>query len=180
VQGRQFRVLLPRGGLVLYVLGDTAASSTRDRRRGMREIVGADRSFQVEEVDGLWSPEESRRCVTRWLAGASRLDRWPRLIGCQNDAMALGARDALTEAAQLYARPALRDVPVTGGDGLPEEGQRWVGEGKLAATVVAPLTTTVAVEHLVRTWKTGLPMPLVTKLPVAPFPAFAGLRPRPA
>ena len=154
VQGRQFRALLPRGGRVLYVLGDTSASSTRDRRQGMLEVIGGNPAFQVEEVDGLWSGREARQAVTRWLSSAAHRHQWPDLVGCQNDAMAMGAREALIAAAGLYGRPELRDVPITGGDGLPDEGQAWVREGKLRATVVAPLTTAVAVESLVRCWNT--------------------------
>jgi ABC-type sugar transport system substrate-binding protein len=179
VQGLQFRTLLPRGGRVLYVVGDTSASSARDRRQGMQAVVAGDRAFHIEEVDGLWSGQGARDSVSKWLAHASQRGHWPHLVGCQNDDMAMGARDALIEASRLYSRPTLCDVPVTGGDGLPDEGQRWVGEGKLAATIVAPLTTGVAIEHLVRCWNTGAPMPLVTRLPVAPFPPIDKLGPAP-
>ena len=131
VQGRQFRALLPRGGRILYVLGATAASSARDRRRGMLEVIGGDSAFSVEEVDGLWSRTAAREAVAKWLSHASPRGHWPDLVGCQNDVMAIGAREALGDAARLYSCPALREVPVTGGDGLPDEGQRWVGEGKI-------------------------------------------------
>jgi ABC-type sugar transport system substrate-binding protein len=177
VQGRQFRALLPRGGRILYVLGDTVASSARDRRKGMREIVGGDSAFSIEEVDGLWSRKEACEVVGKWLSHASHRGEWPHLIGCQNDAMAMGARDALADAARLYSTPPLAEVPVTGGDGLPDEGQKWVSERKLAATVVAPLTTAVAVDSLVRSWRTGAPMPLLTKLDVASLPTIETLRP---
>jgi len=177
VQGRQFRALLPRGGRILYVLGDTAASSARDRRKGMIEVVGGDAALSIEEVDGLWSRKEARESVAKWLSHASHRGDWPDLIGCQNDAMAMGAREALADAARLYATPSLLEVPVTGGDGLPEEGQKWVSERKLAATVVAPLTTAVAVDAVVRSWRAGVPMPLVTQLGVSSLPAIEALRP---
>jgi ABC-type sugar transport system substrate-binding protein len=177
VQGRQFRALLPRGGRILYVLGDPAASSARDRRKGMREVLGRDATFSIEEVDGLWSRKEAREVVAKWLSHASQRGDWPDLIGCQNDAMAMGAREALAEAARLHSRPSLLQVPITGGDGLPDEGQRWVSERKLTATVVAPLTTAVAVESLVRSWRTGVPMPLLTQLEVSSLPAIEALRP---
>jgi ABC-type sugar transport system substrate-binding protein len=177
VQGRQFRALLPRGGRILYVLGDTGASSARDRRKGMREIVGGDAAFTIEEVDGLWSRKEAREAVAKWLSHASRRGDWPDLIGGQNDAMAMGAREALADAARLHSTPALLGVPVTGGDGLPDEGQKWVSERKLAATVVAPLTTAVAVDSVVRSWRTATPMPLLTQLEVSSLPAIEQLRP---
>jgi ABC-type sugar transport system substrate-binding protein len=177
VQGRQFRALLPRGGRILYVLGDTVASSARDRRKGMREIMDSDSAFSIEEVDGLWSRKEAREMVAKRLSHASHRGDWPHLIGCQNDAMAMGAHDALADAARLYKTPSLLEVPVTGGDGLPDEGQKWVKERTLAATVVAPLTTAVAVDSVVRSWRTGVPMPLLTKLEVASLPTIEALRP---
>ena len=177
VQGRQVRALLPRGGRILHVLGDTVASSARDRRTGLREVVGADTAFPIDEVDGRWSRSETQEAVAKWLSHAGQRGDWPDLIACQNDAMAMGARDAVVEVSRIYGRRALRAVPIIGGDGLPDEGQKWVGEGKLAATIVAPLTTGVAVESLVQSWRTGVPLPLVTRLAVSSFPAVGMLGP---
>ena len=68
----------------------------------------------------MWAADRARQAVAKWLAGAARRDTWPDLVGCQNDEMGLGARDALREAAKTLGRPSLADVKVTGGDGLPD------------------------------------------------------------
>jgi ABC-type sugar transport system substrate-binding protein len=177
IQGRQFKALLPRGGRILYVAGNPFSTSTRERRAGMREVVGDNAAFKIDEVDGLWSAEPARKAVSKWLLNASHRGDWPDLVGCQNDEMAMGSRDALQEAARSYSHARLGRIPVTGGDGLPDEGQRWVGERKLTATIVAPISSTVAVEQLARSWTTGEPMPLVNVLPVSPFPSIEALAP---
>lgn len=178
VQGRQFRSMLPKGGRILYVVGNPTASSTRDRRAGMREIAGNGHGgFKIDEVDGLWSAAQAKEAVLKWLAWESQRGEFPDLVGCQNDAMAVGASEALALAATQHSRAALRRIPVTGGDGLPDEGRRWVDEKRLAATVIAPTTAAVAIEQLVACWDTGRPMPLVTALPVTPYPALHELAP---
>jgi ABC-type sugar transport system substrate-binding protein len=175
IQGRQFRALLPRGGRVLYVLGNPFVSASRDRSAGVREIIRGDRDIAIDEVDGLWAADKAKAAVAKWLAQAAQRDAWPDVVGCQNDEMALGARDALLQGAAQFGRPALAKVPVTGGDGLPEFGQKWVAERKLAATVVLPTTTGIAIDQLAHAWQTGRPMPLKTVVPVAPFPDLARL-----
>jgi len=169
IQGRQFRALLPQGGRVLYVLGNPHVSSARDRRLGMLEQT-AGAPFEFHELNGMWSAEKAREAVNRWLRSPTRQDKWPDLVGCQNDEMGLGAREALAEAARELNRPALVEVPVTGGDGLPEGGQRWVAEKKLAATVIVPSTSRLAIDLLAEAWVSRQPMPLKTVLKPSPFP----------
>ncbi|HEU5323594.1 MAG TPA: substrate-binding domain-containing protein, partial [Methylomirabilota bacterium] len=146
-------------------------SSTRDRRTGVQEVLaGADR-LTLDEIDGYWSADKARDAVLKWLAGASGRGEWPALVGCQNDEMARGAVEALAEGARRHNAPALAAVPVTGVDGLPLHGQRWVAEKKLAATIVLPTTADVAIDCLARAWSTGERLPLKTVVPVTPFPA---------
>jgi len=176
IQGRQFVALRPSGGMLLYVLGNPHSSSARDRRDGMRDVLGT--ALTVEEVDGYWSAAKAREAVARWLHSVARREAWPGIVGCQNDEMGLGAREALLQAAGDLDHPALRDVPVTGGDGLPDGGLRWVSEGQLAATIVMPSTAGLAIEQLATAWKTGQPMPSKTVLPPTPHPALDRLTAR--
>jgi hypothetical protein len=84
--------------------------------------------------------------------------------------MAAGAAEALAEAARRYKAPALALVPVTGIDGLPEQGKKWVAEKTLAATIVLPTTADVAIDAVAQAWA-GASVPLKTVVPVTPFPA---------
>jgi ABC-type sugar transport system substrate-binding protein len=92
-------------------------------------------------------------------------------VVAQDDVMALAARRALDRAAQELGRADLKDVAVLGGDGLPNQGRRWVDEGKLTATVSVTLPGKVAVELLWRHWKHAVPLPAVTRLAPTPYPA---------
>jgi len=58
----------------------------------------------------------------------------------------------------------LADVPIFGGDGLPDRGARWVATGELAGTVCVTLPAAVAIEELTREWMTGVPMTQVRSL----------------
>jgi len=174
IQGRQFRTLLPKGGRVLYVLGKPFTPSSRERRAGMMDAI-AGTPIQINEVTGMWSTDQAREAVCKWLLSPARANQWPDLIGCQNDEMGIGARDALAQVAKELNQPALADVPITGGDGLPDAGQRWVAQKKLVATIIIPATSGLAIDLLAQTWVSGRPMPLKTVLQPVSHPPMAAL-----
>jgi ABC-type sugar transport system substrate-binding protein len=91
--------------------------------------------------------------------------------------MGQAAWQALVRAADELGRPDLKQVPVLGGDGLPEFGLRWLKEGTLAATVCVTLPGKMAVEQLAAYWRDGTPLPELTKLPVHSYPELDALRP---
>ena len=150
IQGRQFRELLPRGGQVLYVQGDATSSPANDRLAGMNEAIQGSRVEVSSVLDGNWTASDAERVVGSWLrivmSGTLGID----LIGCQNDAMAVGARKALIAVAEYLKRPELCSIPITGCDGVPGFGQKLVHEGQLAATVVMPSTGAAAVQLIAR------------------------------
>jgi ABC-type sugar transport system substrate-binding protein len=167
IQGRQFRKLLPKGGLLLYVQGNPATTAARLRLEGVNEtIVGTD--IDMALVDGDFSPERAEAAVAGWLRVVLPGDVKVALVGCQNDGMAVGARRALETIAAEMNHPDLLDVPLTGVDGLPDFGQRLVREGKLVATVTVPSTTGKALELLSRALDHGdLPPAQVLLSPTA-------------
>jgi ABC-type sugar transport system substrate-binding protein len=150
IQARQFRALLPNGGHLLYVKGNLANSSAQLRLAAMLEALDGSGIDARDSLTGNWATEESERVVEGWLrmvlSGSSRLD----LIGCQNDAMAVGARNALQSVAAYLRRPEIARIPVTGVDGLPDRGQKLVNEGTLAATIVVPSSGATAVQLVAR------------------------------
>lgn len=176
IQGRQFRRLLPVGGRVLYVQGRVRSTTARRRTEGVTEAL-AGTGIQLIELEAGWTAEEGRDAVAGWLRVALRANRRVDLVGCQNDELARGALQALAAIAGELGRPELAQLPVTGCDGAPGQGQEMVSRGELAATVVLPRTTGTAVELLARVFRTGqLPPPLVLLQPKS-FPAEAELRP---
>jgi ABC-type sugar transport system substrate-binding protein len=176
IQGRLVARLAPAGARVLYVEGSRRSLAARDRSAGFKEALEG-KGLDLVLLEAGWSLAESRNAVREWLRVALRA-RWRLgLVGGQNDLIASGAIEALDEVATELGRPELRDVPVVGCDGTPGFGQRLVTEGRLAATVVLPLWTGLAVETIARTLKTGvLPPPAVSVTPAA-FPPENQLRP---
>jgi len=76
--------------------------------------------------------------------------------------MAIGARKALQEQADASVRERWLNLPFTGCDGLPKTGQEFVRRGVLAATVVVPPNTTLALEVLSKAYAQGTQPPEVT------------------
>jgi ABC-type sugar transport system substrate-binding protein len=177
IQGRQFRALLPNGGHLLYIQGDATTQPAALRLEGMREAISGSGIELAGTLDGNWTEADAERVVGNFLrivmAGTSRLD----LVGCQNDAMALGALSALKSVAQYLKRPQIAEVPLTGCDGVPTFGQELVKQGKLAATVIVPSTGGPAVELLAAAWNRGQRPPAETWLSPKSFPEVSALRP---
>ena len=150
IQARQFRAILPKGGHVLYVKGNLANSSSQLRLSGLMEGLEGSGIDARDTLSGNWTTEDAERVVEGWLrmvlSGSSRLD----LIGCQNDAMAVGARNALESVSSYLRRPEIARIPVTGVDGLPGRGQKLVNDGALAATVIVPSSGVPAIQLVVQ------------------------------
>jgi ABC-type sugar transport system substrate-binding protein len=164
IQARQFRALLPRGGSVLYVQGPPETAAAQARLKGMAaEIEGA--GIEVKVVAAEWTEASAESALSAWLRlKTSKLFR-ADLVGCQNDALALGARKALRAHP-----PDWVPVPFTGCDGLPEGGQRLVQAGELVATIVLDSCAGAAVEMLDGSLKSGQPPPTILVIPPRSFP----------
>jgi ABC-type sugar transport system substrate-binding protein len=168
IQGQQFITVLRGGGSVFYLCGPLSTSSARLRLAGV-QIATAGSALRIIMSAADWSEAGGAGVMDTWLREPS--NKWHRcIVGAQNDTMGLGARKALLEKAEKDNQPDLARVPVTGCDGLPSAGQRWVGEGMLAATVVVPTTTGRAVDLIAAAFDTGRPPPADVTLQVKSFP----------
>src|SRR5581483_5414982 len=110
--------------------------------------------------------------VSAWLRlSTSRADSVD-LVGCQSDSIAMGARRAF----QHDVEPAERDkwllLPFTGIDGLPSQGQAWVDQGLLTATVVAGVTTRVALHLAANALARAAQPPERTVIEAASYPSL--------
>jgi ABC-type sugar transport system substrate-binding protein len=154
IQGKQFRAMLPEGGEVLYLRGPLGTSSASGRFEGVQEVL-SDSSIEIISIHSDWTTEGGASAVTEWLAVCGKRE-FPRfVIGAQNDAMAMGARQALQQAATARGRPPIAKIRISGCDGSPNYGCRLVGEGKLTATVVMPSPAGRAVTELATTLQSG-------------------------
>ena len=147
IQGRQLASLLPSGGTVLYIQGPATSSAAVQRTTGMESTKPA--NIKLKTLRSAWTEDAAHQAVAAWLrlstSRASSID----VIGCQADGIAMGARKAFQELGDLAERTLWLKRPFTGIDGIPTEGQAWVDEGKLGATVVAGTTTGAAVQLVV-------------------------------
>src|SRR6516165_5516067 len=80
------------------------------------------------------------------------------------------ARKAFQESANALEKERWLSLPYTGCDGLPQGGQKWVREGLLAATVVVPANTGLAIEMLIKTFQSNLPPPEQTLTTASSYP----------
>jgi ribose transport system substrate-binding protein len=169
IQARQFRALLGGRGLVLYVQGPPDTSAAQARLRGVQgAIEGA--AIELKVVAAEWSEASAERALSAWLRLKTSERVKPDLVGCQNDALARGARKALRAH-----RAELVHVPFTGCDGLPDGGQRMVRDGDLAATIVIDSCAGPAVDLLARFRDGGGMPPAVVVIPPRSFPPIEEL-----
>ena len=173
IQARQFAALLPAGGTVLYVEGP-ATDVTRQRRAGLDELLPM--NVKIQSGRGKWTEESGQEVVASRLQLQGHSAPGFALIGCQNDAMAMGARKAIEALPAGPQREQWMRVPFTGVDGVPTTGQLWVQRGQLAATVVTPALTGMALEALATAFATGVQMPERTLAPATSYPSIEELR----
>ncbi len=148
IQGRQFAALLPGGGSVLYIKGPSQSPSARERELGMLETKPP--NIQLAMLKGEWTEESAGRSVRSWLKLATSLSASIKLIGAQDDSMAMGARRAFQEITNEAERSRWLSLPFTGCDGQPATGQVWVREKWLAATIHIPPLAGQAMEILAK------------------------------
>jgi ribose transport system substrate-binding protein len=173
MQGRQFAALLPSGGTVLYVEGP-ATDVTKQRRAGLDEMLPP--NIKIQSVRGKWTEESAHQAVAARLQLQGHNPPNFGVIGCQNDAMAMGARKAVEDLTADQQRALWLKIPFTGVDGVPTSGQVWVQKGLLAATVVTPALTGLALELLAKAIATGTQVPERTLTKATSYPSIEELR----
>lgn len=160
MQGQQLGVLLPNGGTALYIQGPSENSAAKQRTLGMQQTKPE--NVKTVMLKGQWTEESAYKAVKSWMK-LSTSQKLPIEVVCaQDDSMALGARKALQEQADETVRERWLSLPFTGCDGLPKTGQEFVRRGLLAATVVVPPNTTLALEVLSKSVAQGTQPPEVT------------------
>jgi len=172
IQGRQFAALLPDGGTVLYIQGP-ATDVSKQRRAGLGETLPA--NIEVETARGQWTEESGFHVLeTRLRIHGSRPPN-VGIVGCMNDAMAMGARKAAEALENAELREQWLKLPFTGVDGVPSTGKVWVQNRQLAATVIQPVMAGVAVELVAKAVGSGTQVPEITVLSPESYPVLQEL-----
>src|SRR6266852_8536722 len=92
IQGRQFGALLPKGGLVLYILGPSINPVFKLRAAGMESTKR--QNIQITSLRGNLTEQSGHDAVTSWLKLRTSRTTPVSLVAGQNDNMAMGARKA--------------------------------------------------------------------------------------
>lgn len=167
IQGEQFAALLPKGGTVLYIQGPAESPAAQVRAKRMSENKPA--NIQIRTLKAQWTQESAKRAVQLWMQMSGLRDSTIDVIGCQDDSMALGAREAFKELADAKESARWLSLPFTGCDGLPTMGQKWVDQGLLAATVIIPPKSGIALKMLAQAMETGQQPPVNTLIKVSSY-----------
>jgi ribose transport system substrate-binding protein len=171
IHGRQLGALLPAGGLVLYIQGPSQSLAAKQRHIGLLETKPE--NVQLRVLKAHWSESSSRKAVTSWLRlSTSRATEFVAVCA-QDDSMAIGARKAFEECAQL--RDSWLRIPFLGCDGMPKTGQEWVRRGLLTATVFSPPTAGIAIEMMAHFIEHGTMPPARTLTETRSIPAIEEL-----
>ena len=160
IQGLQLGALLPIGGTALYIQGPSDNSAAKQRTQGMQQTKPG--NVKIVLLKGQWTEESAYKSVKSWMKLSTSQKLPIEVISAQDDSMAIGARKALQEQADASVRERWLNLPFTGCDGLPKTGQEFVRRGVLAATVIVPPNTTLALEVLVKAFSQGTQPPEVT------------------
>lgn len=132
--------------------------------------------FDIKTLRGDWTEVSAYKALKSWLRLTTSKDLPIGVIGCQNDAMALGARKAISELSDAKEREMLLALPFTGCDGVPSKGQAYVDRRILRATVAVPPLTGIALEMLVQAIHSKVPPAEQTLIAPTSYPPVAELR----
>jgi serine/threonine-protein kinase len=169
IQGRQVAALVPPGGELVYIQGPMGTSSAVRRQAGLREILQGS-TIDVFMIHSDWSREGGARALLDWARVFHKRKLPTFVVGAQNDAMAMGARDAVEELARERSNFSVDAVHFCGCDGSPSFGQRLVMEGKLTGTVIMPVSSGKAIAEIAATLHGGARPPAAIELKPEPFP----------
>jgi ABC-type sugar transport system substrate-binding protein len=177
IQGLQVGAMLPQGGMILYIQGPAINPAVQVRSLGM--YSAKPKSVQVRALRGLWTQDSGRDAVASWLRLSASCQTPISLIVSQNDAMALGARQAFEQNTTGTERDRWTQLPFLGCDACAEKGQAWVRKGILQASVMIPPTSGVAVEMFASHLQSGEQPPETTLILPCSFPPIEELLPVP-
>jgi ABC-type sugar transport system substrate-binding protein len=171
IQGKQLAAIAPAGN-ILYIEGPSASSASTLRTKGILSTKPG--RVEMKVLKGDWSQRAAHQAVKSWLSLSTSSQVEIKAVVCQNDAMAMGAREAFASLPEA-ARERWMNIPYMGCDGVTKTGQEWVRSGKLRATVVIPPMAGLALEMLVKAVSSGSVPPERTLSVPQSFPTLAEL-----
>jgi ABC-type sugar transport system substrate-binding protein len=180
IQGAQLRQLLSSdggaggsggaGSSVLAVTGPRRSSAAQERLAGLRETLGPGIDLLDAEA-GEWTEAAGIMAFGDWYRIFKARNPALAAVAAQSDELAMGVRSAIQALADPKHRAVLLEAKLLGVDACPGYGRRLVDEGALAASVVTPANTGLALDHLSGFWAAQRPLPLRAFTAPVPYPA---------
>lgn len=178
IQGRQFAVLLPEGGSVLYLRGPASNSLACRRAEGVESATPSNIHLKTLKIQ--WTEESAYQTVSSWLRLSTVHAANIQLISSQNPDFITAARRAFQDHTQGEERTRWLKTPCTGA-GLLGQAKPLVEKGVLAAAVVTSLTVDTCLQMLRRAVDSGLQPPERTVVSAYSYPSLEELgKKRPA
>ena len=177
IQGQQIAALLPGGGSALLIEGPAESTAAKHRTSGLHQTKPE--AAHVKTMKSNWTEAGAYRIVTSWLKLSTSLQTPLDMVVSQNDAMAIGARKAFQDIADVNVRERFARLAYLGIDGVPSTGQSWLERGLLTATVIVQPNTAIAVELLAHSLQTGTTPPEKTLTKPKSLPALNELAKKP-
>jgi ABC-type sugar transport system substrate-binding protein len=169
IQGEQVSLLLPEGGRLLCVAGPLRSSAAQQRVDGLKARLGE--GIEMHEISaGQWTEPDGIMAFNDWYRVAKAGNPVVQVVAAGNDELALGARKACDALANSEHRRALLGARFLGVDACPTFGQKLVADGILAASVLTPANTGLALGHLHLFWSQGKAVPLRSYTEARPYP----------
>jgi ABC-type sugar transport system substrate-binding protein len=169
VQGEQV-LRLARGGPVLCVTGPRRSSAALERLEALRATVGTGADL-VDTEAGEWTEAAGIMAFGDWYRVFKSRNPVLAAVAAQSDELAVGVRNAIRALPDAAHRAVLEGTRLLGVDACPEYGRRLVDDGTLAASVVAPANTGLALELLHRFWTQSQKLPLRSFTVPSAYPA---------
>ncbi len=133
------------------------------------------KNIELRALRGAYTETSGYEAIRSWLRLSTSRESNIRVVACQNDNMAAGARKAFMEDSVTHWNHLI----FTGCDCSPA-GQEMIRSGALAATIALPNTAGLAFELLVHALETGAPPSTNTVLMPSSYPALDKLGTRAA
>jgi len=168
VQGEQVLRLAPRAP-VLCVTGPRRSSAARERLEALQSTVGTGAEL-VDTEAGEWTEAAGITAFGDWYRVFKSRSPALAAVAAQSDELAVGVRSAIRALPDAAHRAALSGARFLGVDACPGYGRRLVDDGTLAASVVTPPNTGLALELLHAFWTERRPLPLRSFTAPSPYP----------
>jgi ribose transport system substrate-binding protein len=173
LQGRQAAQLVPAGATILLIEGPSGSDAAQKRTAGFHATRPP--SARVRTIRAQWTEGSACQAVQSWLRLPTSRTTNIGLVAAQDDSMAIGARRAFEELQDVVAGQRWLELPYLGCDGLPRTGQAWVRSGLLAAAVVVPTNTDLALDMMVKALRGGAIPPECTQTTPVSYPSLEQL-----